>query len=524
MIPAARRLAALAFFAAFIVGEASAQRVVMPRRAGPLGPSPAGWRANAPGAVRGMNLGSISALRPSLPGASAAPALGAGLAPAPALNLKTPAGVEAAPQAQPLDLLGREVSEALGAADLSRAPESQAKGTGEKLIDLMTGAKSAEIRPEDSSSPFPYKSAVTGPLFFKGPVARPAGGDLRPPAPRPAATSKRSELLGKVLVGGFFGAAAVAGVVLGTQAPWWASGLVFLGGGTVLGATAALALGAVVLSVVFALVGFGVVEPKAGPVRTALAAAGLFALTAGGVGLATAGALKALGFLGFAPLAAAGMLKPRSMPNPADQYSEAHKAAARLFQDKGVDPAGMKFSGVNGSLARPKSWTFEFRAKEGGREDLAAVSYSPNVVSGFDRKELYYRGVGIETPDQDRVIRTLDPYYFGRGSLTTPARAADAARAALPGFRPETFSLDLREEAVSGDQDLQYTFYSDNGSVVRVNARTGASLVLERPEAPRRAVRPWEAASAMAFASLLIVGGALALLAVVIRVIVGLWR
>ena len=442
------------------------------------------------------------------------------------MDLEVSAPAQAAgPKAQPLELLGNQVSEALGAADLSRAPDSEAKGTGEKLIDLMTGAKGAEVRAAGDVSPALSEAAVSGPLFLKGSAARPAGGDSRPPSPREAARSKRDELKGKILVGAFFGAATVSGVLLGSQAPWWASGLVFLGGGTVLGGVAALALGAVVLSVVFALVGLGVMEPKAGPVRTALAAAGLFALTAGGVGLVTAAALKTLGVLGMAPLAAAGMLRPQSMPNPADQYAEAHKSAARLFKDKGVDPAGMKFSGVSGSLARPKSWTYEFRAKDGGREDVAAILYSPNAVSGFDRKELYYRGVGIEAPENDRVFRSLDPYYFGRGSLTTPARAADAARAALPGFKAETFSLDLREEAGSGDQDLQYTFYADDGSVVRVNARTGESRLLEEPEAPRgRAVRPWEAASAMAFASLLIVGGAVALLALVIRVLVGVWR
>ena len=313
MIPAARRFALLAAFAALAVGEASAQRMVVPRRAGPPVQSPAGWRAAGnPSALRGLSLGSVSALRPALPGAAAAPSLETGIAPAPALDLEVSAPAQAAgPQAQPLELLGNQVSDSLGAADLSR-PRIQ-PGTG-KTYRSHDRAKGAEVRAAGDVSPALSEAAVSGPLFLKGSAARPAGGDSRPPSPREAARSKRDELKGKILVGAFFGAATVSGVLLGSQAPWWASGLVFLGGGTVLGGVAALALGAVVLSVVFALVGLGVMEPKAGPVRTALAAAGLFALTAGGVGLVTAAALKTLGVLGMAPLAAAGMLRPSPCP------------------------------------------------------------------------------------------------------------------------------------------------------------------------------------------------------------------
>ena len=518
MIPAARRFALLAAFAALAVGEASAQRMVVPRRAGPPVQSPAGWRAAGnPSALRGLSLGSVSALRPALPGAAAAPSLETGIAPAPALDLEVSAPAQAAgPQAQPLELLGNQVSDSLGAADLSRPGFSQ--GTG-KTYRSHDRAKGAEVRAAGDVSPALSEAAVSGPLFLKGSAARPAGGDSRPPSPREAARSKRDELKGKILVGAFFGAATVSGVLLGSQAPWWASGLVFLGGGTVLGGVAALALGAVVLSVVFALVGLGVMEPKAGPVRTALAAAGLFALTAGGVGLVTAAALKTLGVLGMAPLAAAGMLRPSPCPTRRTNTRRT-KAPQDFLQDKGVDPAGMKFRG-SAALWRGQILDLRVPRQDGGREDVAAILYSPNAVSGFDRKELYYRGVEIRRRKMTVFSGAWIPYYFGRGSLTTPARAADAARAALPGFKAETFSLDLREEAGSGDQDLQYTFYADDGSVVRVNARTGESRLLEEPEAPRgRAVRPWEAASAMAFASLLIVGGAVALLALVIRVLV----
>ncbi len=73
----------------------------------------------------------------------------------------------------------------------------------------------------------------------------------------------------------------------------------------------------------------------------------------------------------------------------------------------------------------------------------------------------------------------IEPYLFRFGTRDTdPERALDAARRAQPGMSAGvSVALDYRREPVSGDGDLWYRFYDDNGAIVSINARTSEARV-----------------------------------------------
>lgn len=189
---------------------------------------------------------------------------------------------------------------------------------------------------------------------------------------------------------------------------------------------------------------------------------------------------------------------PPQLPNPKDYYGEAHKRAAELAVEHAGKDAKLNFVRVNGSMVRRElSLVYDFETEAHGHSHLISVIFTRNLLGGYDRKEAMYDAAS------DAASRPLEPYLFNMGSQLAPDWALDAAKAKLQGFDAKAFTQELVEEAVSGDRDLNYVFYADDGAEVRVNARTGEATVVKaapaapapKPSDPRREM----ARSAVAF-------------------------
>lgn len=184
---------------------------------------------------------------------------------------------------------------------------------------------------------------------------------------------------------------------------------------------------------------------------------------------------------------ASGFMRPM-MPNPREAYAYARSFAVEEAKAKGLTEESVALGQVTGSLPatqeRKLHYTFYVTDKAGARSavyvDVSRDAPQPGVpyrakVSRFDgvidRQELF---PGLS---QD--------YYINRGVESDPELALTTARQALHLRGGVSFSLKLEREEKTGDIDAWYRFYDDRGSVVAVNARSGATRV-EKDASPEK--------------------------------------
>jgi hydroxymethylpyrimidine pyrophosphatase-like HAD family hydrolase len=160
-----------------------------------------------------------------------------------------------------------------------------------------------------------------------------------------------------------------------------------------------------------------------------------------------------------------GMAGREPLGNPGDSYGRAWKKAVEIAAARGVPAEQVKFVEATASMPETKGpnwhYTFEIPGKNGG---IALV------YADFDRVSVY-EGAPVRT---GRLAAPLAPHLIAMGTKgLDPEGALSAARKAQPGMSAGVgVSFTYREEKVSGDRDLWYTFYDNRGATVSVNART----------------------------------------------------
>jgi hypothetical protein len=178
-----------------------------------------------------------------------------------------------------------------------------------------------------------------------------------------------------------------------------------------------------------------------------------------------------------------GMMRGGSrmvLPDAARSYGDALAQARRVAQDRGADPASVRFLQATAVLPavedRRWSYVFSFPAP-GGATTLVYADASLDAAGAGVEWRLSVHSPAV-SPEVEAVSPTLVP-----GALRVAAESAhQIALRDHPSIGARaSVSLNLRRDARTGDADLWYSFYGEEGSEVRVNARTGESLLARAP-------------------------------------------
>ena len=187
------------------------------------------------------------------------------------------------------------------------------------------------------------------------------------------------------------------------------------------------------------------------------------------------------GFLGMAGmLGMVGYQVPDFLRSPVDDYAAAFKAAAESVKGLGVSAADLRFAGATANTrvsdGRHWSYSFTYPVKE-GKTGLLYVDMSRQFL-GSEMEARVTRYSSVPT-----IGETLRGDLVGRAVALDAGASLGLVRKDHPSFGAQaSVSLTLLKDSVTGDADLWYSFYDDDGGHAQVNARTGQVKLLKAPE------------------------------------------
>jgi hypothetical protein len=164
----------------------------------------------------------------------------------------------------------------------------------------------------------------------------------------------------------------------------------------------------------------------------------------------------------------------RGIVNPASDYQRARAMAVDIARRNGAAESEVRFVEATASMPARNGehwkYAFEIPGAHAGKA-LVYVDSRRLLGGGADLSSSYYHGASA--PEGKNAV-ALAPHLFAKGAAVDPQSALDAVRRAAPGFGSlVSVALDYRQEAVTGDADLWYRFYNNEGSAsASVNART----------------------------------------------------